>query len=134
VSASLKVVMDANFLMIPGQFGVNIIGELESILDVKYELIIPNRVREELITLSKKGSLKERKAARIGLELTKNLRVVNVKGETTDDAIITLVDRNTVVCTNDKLLRKKVLEKGGKSIFLRQKKFLVLEGGEVGLS
>jgi rRNA-processing protein FCF1 len=126
--------MDANFLMVPSQFKVDIFGEINRLLDVKYDFFVPDKVLAELKALTKKGGQKEKKMARIGLELAKNMKVLGVKGADTDEAIISMVDKDTVVCTNDKLLREKIRERGGKVIFLRQRKFLELEGGLIGVS
>jgi rRNA-processing protein FCF1 len=108
--------MDTNFLMIPSQFKVDIFKELNRLLDVNYEIFVPDKVLQELKTLRIKGSLKERKAAKIALELSKDLKTVKITGSDPDEAILSQADRETVVCTND------------------QRRFLELEGGDVGIS
>jgi rRNA-processing protein FCF1 len=134
VNRQLKVIMDSNFLMIPIQFNVDILSEISRLIDVSYDLFVPDKVLVELQTLAKKGNLKERKAARVGLELAKGMKILRIEGASPDDALVSIADESTVICTNDKLLRKRILKKGGKAIFLRQKRFLELVGGEVGLS
>jgi rRNA-processing protein FCF1 len=130
----MKVILDTNFLMVPFQFKVDILGEIKRLLDVNYELLVPNKVMGELNTLTKKGNLRERKSSRIGLELAKNMKSIKVLGIDPDDAILSIIDNKTIVCTNDKELRKRVMDKGGRVIFLKQGKFLELEGGRIGLS
>ncbi len=134
VKQPLKVILDANFLMIPGQFKVDIFSELDRVLHVAYELFVLKGVRTELETLSVKGDLKTRRAARIGLALSKDLPVLEALGSDADDEITGFSGRGTVVCTNDRALRKRVLTRGGKAVFLRQKRYLELEGGVIGLS
>ncbi len=130
----MKVIMDTNFLMLPLQFRVNVPGEIARLLDVSYELLVPDKVLIELRTLAKKGGLNERRAARIGLELARGMKEIKLSGENTDDAILSAVDTETIVCTNDKELKERSLEKGGRVIYLKQRRFLALAGGEVGLS
>ena len=48
------VIPDTNFLLVPGQFGVNIVGELQRILDVNFEIAIPNVVVDELEVIERK--------------------------------------------------------------------------------
>jgi rRNA-processing protein FCF1 len=120
--------------MIPIQFNVDIVSEIERLLDFGYDLFVPDKILVELQTLAEKGNLKERRAARVGLELAREMKTLHTEGTSPDDALVSIVDESTVICTNDKLLRKRILKKGGKAIFLRQKKFLELVGGEVGLS
>lgn len=134
MNRQLKVIMDSNFLMIPFQFNVDIFSEIERLLDFSYDLFVPDKVFVELQTLAKKGNLKERKAARVGLELARKMKPVSIEGESPDDALVSIANNDTIICTNDKLLRKRILAKGGRAIFLRQKRFLELVGGEVGLS
>jgi rRNA-processing protein FCF1 len=120
--------------MIPIQFNVDIFSEISRLIDVSYDIFVPDKVRVELQTLAKKGNLNERKAARVGLELAKGMKILHLEGASPDDALVSIADESTVICTNDKLLRKRILKKGGKAIYLRQKRFLELVGGEVGLS
>jgi rRNA-processing protein FCF1 len=120
--------------MIPIQFNVDIFSEISRLIDVSYDIFVPDKVCVELQTLAKKGNLNERKAARVGLELAKGMKILHLEGASPDDALVSIADESTVICTNDKLLRKRILKKGGKAIYLRQKRFLELVGGEVGLS
>jgi rRNA-processing protein FCF1 len=126
--------MDTNFLMMPFQFNVDIFAELERLLDVKYELFVPDKVVGELKTLSKKGSLNERKAARVALNLVQDVKKIKAEADDPDEAILSITDRDTVVCTNDKNLKERVIKKGGMAVFLRQKRTLELAGGNVGVS
>ncbi|MFQ5800261.1 MAG: PIN domain-containing protein [Candidatus Hydrothermarchaeales archaeon] len=126
--------MDTNFLMTPAQFNVDVFGELARLIDVSYELFVPDLVVKELQTLAKKGPLKNRKAARVALGLARGIKTIKVEGNNPDEAILSITDKKTVVCTNDKKLRERVMKKGGKVVFLRQKRILQLEGGDVGIS
>ncbi|MFZ2216969.1 MAG: PIN domain-containing protein [Methanothermobacter tenebrarum] len=115
--------------MIPSQFRVDIISELERIAP-NGEFIIPSFIIDELKTIKRKSKGKDKIAARIALKLAKEgpFKIVNFplkEGESVDDALIRLSD---ILCTNDKELRKKARRKGVPVIYLRQKKYLATNG------
>jgi len=115
--------------MIPFQFKVDIISELEKIAP-NGEFIIPSFVIDELKKIKMKSKGKDRIAARIALKLAKTgpFKIVDLplnEGESVDDALIRLSD---ILCTNDKELRKKARRKGVPVIYLRQKKYLTING------
>ncbi|MFA4639424.1 PIN domain-containing protein [Pyrococcus kukulkanii] len=129
------VLPDTNFLFIPGQFGVDIISEFDRILDVKYQVAIPNVVLEELKTIIKEGKVrgKDLMAARMALKIAERFPVVYIgefMSKTTDELLYeyAIANDNVIVCTNDRKLRKRLREAGVPVIFLRQKKKLELEG------
>ncbi|WP_457753223.1 PIN domain-containing protein [Thermococcus sp.] len=127
------VVPDTNFLLIPGQFGVDIIGELNRILDVRFEIVVPNIVLDELNIIEHKAKGKDLMAVRMAKKLAERFRIVEIGrfGEKpTDEQIyeFAVKNSNVIVCTNDKLLKKKLREKGIPVVYLRQKKILELEG------
>ena len=119
--------------MLPAQFNIDIFTEIPRLLDINYEFYIPKSALNELKSISERGTLKERRAARIGIELSKSIKQLSLEGLNTDDAIVSLAGSDVIVCTNDRELKKRVQEKGGKVIFMRQKKFLEIAGGGVGL-
>lgn len=43
-----KVILDTNFLLIPGQFKVNVFAEIERVMDVPYHLCIIDKTVDEL--------------------------------------------------------------------------------------
>jgi hypothetical protein len=127
------VVPDTNFLLIPGQFGVDIIGELKRVLDVNFKVVIPNVVIKELDLIEKKSRGKDLVAIRMARQLIERFEIIDIGkfGEKpTDEQIyeFALKRSNVIVCTNDKGLKKKLRERGIPVVYLRQKKILVLEG------
>ena len=116
----MKVILDTNALMIPGQFGVDIFAELEK-LDYD-QFIVPSRVISELKILYKKGGNKVE--ASLALSLLDRCEVVDAKASA-DDAIVQIAgDMNATVFTVDAELRKRLKDKGIATICLRQKKRL----------
>ncbi|MCO6041378.1 PIN domain-containing protein [Thermococcus alcaliphilus] len=127
------VIPDTNFLLIPGQFGVDIVGELHRILDVKFEILIPNVVLDELSVIERKVKGKDLIAVRMAKRLAEKFNIVEIGrfGEKPIDQQIlefALKTPNVIVCTNDKALKRKLRENGIPVVYLRQKKILELEG------
>lgn len=121
-----KIILDTNFLTIPYQFNVNIIEEIECLIDEKYEILTTDGVVKELENLSKKSG-KDGIAAKIGLEIIKKeyIKIIKTKGNT-DDVLVEISDENTIIATNDKILRQRLKSKRIKTIYLRSKKQLEL--------
>jgi hypothetical protein len=120
-----KIILDTNFLTIPYQFNVDIFEEIDRIMEEDYELITLDRVVEELKNMIKSKS-KDAVAARIALELIekKNVKIINTDEKKVDNTIIKLADKDTIVATNDRVLRKKIKDKNVKVLYLRSKKHL----------
>jgi len=124
----LQVIADTSFLMIPGMFGVDIVGEIDRLLGRPFEFLIPSSVLLELKRLSEKGTPKERTAAKLGLRLAKRGSVLKAGGAA-DDAIFELaLARKCIVGTTDMALRKKLRVSGISVIYLSSKSHLALNG------
>ena len=127
------VVPDTNFLLVPGQFGVDIISELNRILDVRFKILIPNVVLQELEVVEQKTRGKDLLAVRMAKKLAERFETVEIGrfGERPiDDQIFDFAVKNerVIVCTNDKGLKKRLRENGVPVVYLRSKKILELEG------
>jgi hypothetical protein len=127
----MRALLDTNFLMIPGEFKVDVISELVSLGYIEFFTL--DLVVRELEKFSTRG-WKVARHARIALELVRNcsITVLETKGDVmrVDDEILRLArTKNFVICTQDKELMKKVEATGMRFITLRQKKYLV-ESGE----
>lgn len=127
------VVPDTNFLLVPGQFGVDIVSELNRILDVKFKVVVPNVVLEELDVIERKTRGKDLLAVKMAKKLVERFEKVEIGkfGERQiDDQIYDFAVKNerVIVCTNDKGLKKRLREKGIPVVYLRSKKILELEG------
>jgi len=125
-----KIIIDTNFLLIPGMFKIDIFSEISRIADFQYKLFIIEDTIEELkkiINSDTKTIHKEN--AKIGLELVKNKRIARLKGlkRTVDDSIVKRADENTIVATSDKALKHRLKKKGIKLIVLKKKQYLGFE-------
>ena len=128
----MKALLDTNFLMIPGEFKVDIFSEL---LSLGYsEVYTLDLIVRELEKFSTRGG-KVARAARIALELIKNCEVVvlETKGDVAqvDLELFRLArSKSYVICTQDRDLLRKARDAGMRFITLRQKKYLVEAGGD----
>lgn len=127
------VIPDTNFLLVPGQFGVDVFSELHRILDVRFKIAVPNVVLQELEVIERKSRGRDLLAIRMAKKLAERFEKVDV-GEfgkkPIDDQIFEFAIGNerVIVCTNDKGLKKRLRERGVPVVYLRSKKILELEG------
>jgi rRNA-processing protein FCF1 len=111
------------------QFPVDIVEELEIILP-SYQLLVPSFVLDELKKIKGRCKGKTRIAASVAIKIAmQNPFIVKdfdrKKGEAVDDA---LLRHSQVLCTNDRDLRQKARKKGIAIVYLRQRKYLAIEG------
>ena len=126
---SKEVVIDTNFFMVPFQFNVDIIDELEKALP-SYKLTTPIFVINELIGLKRNNKGKIRLNADLALKLanSSNIEIKDISlenNETVDDALLRVSE---VLATNDIELKKRARKKGITVAYLRQKKYIAIDG------
>ena len=129
---STKIVLDTNFLLIPGQFGVDIFSEIRRITDFRYQLVIVEKSLEELKKLLKQGKRADKTAANLAISLlkTQNIKILRLhsqKKASADDDIAALAGNDVLVATQDRILQMRVRKKGAKIISLRQKSHLIID-------
>ena len=75
------ILLDANFLLIPYQFNVDIFEEIRLLMDEEYELVTLDVVVDELDKLQETESGRDKKAASIGKQLlgAKQVRVLKTE-------------------------------------------------------
>ena len=119
-----RIILDTNFLMIPGSLGVDIFSEIRRIIDFSYKIVVLDGTIKELETISKeqKGA---KKAAKLGLCLLDRVEILKTeKNGLVDDLILDIVTENDLVGTQDAALKRKLKAKGVDIIVLRKKKYL----------
>ena len=126
---SKEVVVDTNFFMVPFQFNVDIITELENLLP-SYKITTPSFVINELKGLKRNNKGKVRLNANLALKLANSSKVEIkdislLENETVDDALLRVSE---VLATNDIELKNRAKEKGITIVYLRQKKYIAVEG------
>ncbi len=119
------VVLDTNMLMVPYQFGVDILEEIARLVPGARIVTIP-QVIKELEKLEHRG-LKERLGARIAKKLLERIDILEIDPELpTDTALVELASKGCIIATNDKRLKRRVWDVGGKIISLRERNRLEL--------
>ena len=126
---SKEVVIDTNFFMVPFQFNVDIITELEKILP-SYKLTTPSFVINELKGLKNNNKGKIRLNANLALKLANSSKIEIkdislLENETVDDALLRVSE---VLATNDIELKNRAKNKGITVAYLRQKRYIAVEG------
>ena len=126
---SKEVVIDTNFFMVPFQFNVDIIDELEKALP-SYKLTTTIFVINELKGLKRNNKGKIRLNADLALKLanSSNIEIKDISlenNETVDDALLRVSE---VLATNDIELKKRARKKGITVAYLRQKKYIAIDG------
>ena len=125
----MKILLDANALMMPVQFQIDIFDELRSLLGA-FEPVVLSGVIRELTGLTRaKG--RDGAAARHGLVLGETCTVVeseDLKSESVDAQMIEYAVRNEcMVVTNDRYIRDALLTRGVSVISMtNQKKLEIL--------
>ena len=124
-----EVVIDTNFFMVPFQFNVDIITELENLLP-SYKLTTPSFVINELKGLKRNNKGKIRLNANLALKLANSSKVEIkdislLENETVDDALLRVSE---VLATNDMELKKRAKAKGITVVYLRQKNYITVDG------
>jgi len=135
-----RVILDTNILLVPGQCKVDIFSELDRLLDEPYEIVILKGTMDELKKIidgktgatgadkqtAKLGQLlikhiEERSAAASTKSQCKALKIIQgSKNKYVDDAILEIAEDDAFVATNDSALKRRLLEKGCRVIYLQQ--------------
>ena len=131
---SVKVILDANFLMLSPVFHGNLFEELDKSVGRRTEKIVLTPVYQELERLSKEGTSKVRKQAETALKHveTADLKSVDIElksSETVDDLIVRIASLwKCFVATNDRVLRKRLIQSEVPVVYLRQRNRVEVKG------
>ncbi|MDI6718766.1 MAG: nucleotide-binding protein [Methanomicrobiales archaeon] len=126
----VRILLDTNALMLPGQFGIDLFDELLRLCG-RYEPMTLTDVLRELEGIAR-GRGRDAAAARLGLQLCERCRLVESEGMggTVDEKVMQAAEASgSVVVTNDRGLRDALLERGVDVIVMRgQKKLELIRG------
>jgi hypothetical protein len=121
----VKVLLDTNAFLLPVQFGVDLVRELEGIFG-SCELLTLEGVVRELQRIGE-GRGRDAAAARVGLDLARLCTVIpspELPGDVDREVIRTAEDTGCIVVTNDREVRRSLLGKGLGVVTLRNRKRL----------
>ncbi|MDO8633985.1 MAG: PIN domain-containing protein [archaeon] len=118
-----RIALDTNVLLSIEKFKVDVFSQLRGQFG-KVEFLVPKSVVEELEKLGSK-SMSLKKSSNVALELLKKNKAKTVEktGKNADEDLLAL-SSNAWIATSDKKLLKKVLQRQGRVLILRQKKFM----------
>lgn len=128
-----KIILDTNFLLIPAQFGLDIFTELRKTCNFSYKLYMIDKSISELANMARQQKGAQKKAAEMTQKLLKNfinnnkINIIPAKTAYIDREILDISGKDILVATQDAVLRKKLKEKGVKTIIMRQRKYLAIE-------
>jgi len=115
------ILFDTNFLVEIIKFKINLFSELERVCDFNFEVKVLDKTITELEKINSKES-------KISLNLIKKkIKIIKTESDKiVDDILLEIAGENTIVATQDKLLKKKLKQKNIKTLIIRQKKYLVI--------
>jgi hypothetical protein len=125
-----KILCDTNFLLVPLRFGVDIFTETDNALNDITSFYVSSRVLDEINLLRKDAKPSLDKELLFALKMAEQCSVVEDHSELlVDDSLIQLAKIHSMVLgTTDSELRKKARLEGVKVIYLRQRRYLLLDG------
>lgn len=113
------------------QLKIDVVEDLQYLLPSYYDLIVPSLVINELAILKKKSKGKNKLAASIAYKIANNkpfkIEYIEKRGHV-DNLLLDYCTDDDVLCTNDKNLRKRARKRGITVIYLRQHRFLEVDG------
>lgn len=114
------IILDTDFILHSVDGKVDFSEELRRISSFKYKICILDKTLEEL---------KGKKNEKLALALLKNkVDIIKTKKDRpVDDLILDLKRKNIIVCTTDKELKEKLKKRNIPVIYLRKRKYLVIE-------
>ncbi len=126
-----KVILDTNFLLVPGELGIDIFSEIERLIQERHEIVVFENTLEELETLIDRDKSKHSFNAKLGFIMAKQKNLKTIKGFSghVDDIILDYTKskpENFIVATQDKDLKRRLKKNHVKTIGVRQKKYLIL--------
>jgi hypothetical protein len=116
-----RVILDTNFLLAIGQFGIDVFSELERICDFPYKVFVLDKTIGELNKVLTTGG-KDKAAAKLALSLVKEkVEVIRTSDGYVDDILVQLANGDNIVATQDKELKDRIKTR---VITIKQKKYL----------
>ncbi|MFX1563974.1 MAG: PIN domain-containing protein [Promethearchaeota archaeon] len=131
--SALVVLLDTNFLLLPFQRRIDIFEEIGRLVGEHVEFLVLTQILNELRWLAESGKMKERRLAASSLQLVEQYcRVIDesttsTNGLDADSALLKYASATgSIVATNDRELRHKLVKQSCRVIFLRKLAFLAI--------
>jgi len=121
----MKIFLDTNFLIYCIQQKIPFIEQIEEKIHEKYELIVLDKVMNELEMIKSRSNIKEKQAAKLALDLiksSKNFKIIRGEGKNADDSLVEFDYKDVVIASLDRELRKRF--KNACFLTIKRKKYL----------
>lgn len=116
----MQIILDTDFLLNSLKFKIDIYSEFNRILDTKFSVSILDKTLDEL---------KRKKLEKLAVVFIKekNINIIKTdKLKKVDNLILDIADKDIVVATQDKDLKRELRAKNIKIITIRQKTHLMI--------
>jgi len=122
------IVFDTNFLFVTFEFRIDVIQQLEKLVGKQYNLYIYEGTIDELKGIEQKKD-KNKKFLPLIMKMIKlyNFKIVKSNIKHIDDQIINDLNKQVLIATNDKELRHRIWDEGGRVVYMRQKAYLEIK-------
>lgn len=122
------IIFDTNFLFVTFDFKVDVISELKKVIGGNYNLFIYEGTLGELESIERKGD-KNKKFLPLIVKMLHlyNFKIIKSTANYIDEQILSNLNLNVLVATNDKELRLKIWKKNFKVLYLRQKQYFEIK-------
>ena len=122
------IIFDTNFLFITFEFKIDIISELKKIIGGEFNLFIYAGTIEELKDIEKHKT-KNKKFLPLIITMLKryNFKIIKSDEKYVDAQILSNLNSNVILATNDKALRLEIWKRRYKVLYLRQKAYLEIK-------
>lgn len=126
----MLIIIDSSMLMLPLERKINLSYEIERLVQISFEIVVPQIVLDELKRLSEKESPSIKQKAKLALELANGFVKIesNINCHADEEILRLALEKEAIVATNDTELRFRLREKGIVVISLRGKNKLSLFG------
>lgn len=124
MASSCSVLLDTNFVLSCYRFGIPL-DDIDDVVEESHTVYVPENVLKELKRLPLTG--KDKEARSVMLAILKSYPTLPLQGPV-DASLLEYARTHTcIICTNDKVLRKRVMDLGKKTIFVRARSHLAIE-------
>lgn len=111
-----KIILDTDFIITALKNKIHILEQLKDLLDIKYQVYIIDKTISEL---------KNKPQENLAKLFIKKLKIIKTKGNHKVDCYL-LKQKNAIIATQDRELKRKLKELKISIITIRQKKYLKL--------
>lgn len=117
-----KILLDANFLILPFQFNVDLFGDFDRLVGEFYEVYTLNRTYNEALNVE--DGKYTNMVKRLVNESDPEIEIVQTDGDQPVDDILVELAGEFIIATNDGELKRRLREQELPHVYLRQKNHL----------